>query len=45
MLSEVSGVSISRVSNIKNGGNTSFETLSKISHALGVNLWDLMEET
>ena len=44
-LSNESKVSKMTLSRINKGANTTFETLSKISHALGVNLWDLMEET
>ena len=45
ILSQKSGVSSSRVSNIKNGQNTTYETLSKLSRVLGVNVLDLCDLT
>lgn len=44
-LSNVSGVSITQVSNIRNGNNTTYETVSKIAKALNVSIADLIDET
>lgn len=44
-LSARSGVSITRVSNIKNGQNTTYETACKIANTLGVSVTDLIEES
>ena len=44
-LSNVSGVSITQVSNIRNGNNTTYETVSKIAKALSVSIADLIDET
>lgn len=41
-LSNTSGVSIARISNIRNGGDTTYESLSKIAKALGVHVIDLV---
>ena len=43
-LSDASGVSITRISNIKNGNNTTYETVSKIAKVLGVPVADLIED-
>ena len=43
-LAEASGISISRISNIKNGANTTFEMAEKISKVLDVNVWELISE-
>lgn len=42
-LSEVSGVSLPRISNIRNGHGTTYETISKLADALGVPVADLIE--
>lgn len=42
-LSEASGVSIARISFIKNGHNTTYETACKIANALDVSVNDLIE--
>lgn len=44
-LSDASGVSIARISNIRNGNNTTYETVSKIAKALCVSVSDLIDET
>lgn len=44
-LSDASGVSIARISNIRNGNNTTYETVSKIAKALNVSIADLIDET
>ena len=43
-LSDASGVSITRVSNIRNGNNTTYETVSKIARTLGVSVDDLVDD-
>lgn len=43
-LSEISGVSAGRISNIRNGNNTTYETVSKIAKALNVSVSDLIED-
>ena len=43
-LSEASNVSVARISNIKNGNNTTYETVSKIAKALRVPVQDLIED-
>lgn len=42
-LSDASGISITQVSNIRNGNNTTYETISKIANALNVSLENLVE--
>ena len=44
-LSDASEVSIARISNIRNGNNTTYETVSKIAKALCVSVSDLIDET
>ena len=44
-LSDTSGISITQVSNIRNGNNTTYETVSKIAKALNVSISDLIDET
>ena len=41
-LSAKSGVSITRISNIKNGQNTTYETVCKIADALNVDVMTLI---
>ena len=41
-LSAASGVSITRISNIINGRNTTYETACKIAKALNINVNSLM---
>lgn len=43
VLVEKSGISISRVSNIRNGANCTFETAEKIAKALDVDVMELIE--
>ncbi len=43
-LSEFSGVSIARISNIRNGNNTTYETASKIAKVLKISVQDLIED-
>lgn len=43
-LSKASGVSLSRVSLIKNGHNTTYETICKIASALGASANELIED-
>lgn len=43
-LSKASGVSVARISNIKNGNNTTYETVSKLARALKVSVTDLIED-
>lgn len=42
-LSDASGISITQISNIRNGRNTTYETLQKIADALDVNMQEIME--
>ena len=42
-LAEASGISISRVSNIKNGANTTYEMAEKISKVLNIPVLELIE--
>jgi DNA-binding Xre family transcriptional regulator len=42
-LSKATGISISRISNIKNGANTTFEMAQKISEVLDVPVMELIE--
>lgn len=42
-LSDASGVSIARISNIRNGRNTTYETISKIAKVFGVKPEALFE--
>lgn len=42
-LADASGVSITRVSNIRNGNNTTYETISKIAKVLNVPVDALVE--
>ena len=42
-LSKATGISISRISNIKNGANTTFEMAKKISNVLGIPVMELIE--
>ena len=41
-LSDASGVSVTRISNIKNGGNTTYESAKKIADALHVEVMTLI---
>lgn len=41
-LSKLSGVSPARISNIKNGANTTFETVSKLAKALNIPIQDFI---
>lgn len=41
-LSESSGVSITRISNIRNGNNTTYETAVKIAKALKIDVQELI---
>ena len=43
-LSDASGVSLARISGIRNGKNTTYETVNKIAKTLGVSFDDLVEE-
>lgn len=42
-LSELSGVSLARISNIRNGRNTTYETISKLATALNVSVETLVD--
>lgn len=42
-LSQATGISKSRISNIKNGANTTFEMATKISKVLGIPVMELIE--
>lgn len=42
-LSKRSGVSLARVSNVRNGNNTTFETAAKIAKALSVPVQELID--
>lgn len=42
-LSKATGISLSRISNIKNGANTTFEMVEKISKALCVPVMELID--
>jgi transcriptional regulator with XRE-family HTH domain len=44
-LSEISGVSLARISNIKNGDNTTYETACKIAKALNIPVLSLIDDT
>ena len=44
-LSNASGVSVTRISNIRNGNNTTYETLSKIASSLKVSVDDLVDSS
>ena len=43
-LSEVSGVSIGQISNIRRGRGTTYDTALKLSNALGVSVFTLINE-
>lgn len=43
-LSRASGVSLARISGIRNGRNTTYETVNKLAIALGVSFDDLVEK-
>lgn len=42
-LSKATGISLSRISNIKNGANTTFEMVKKISKVLDIPVLELIE--
>ena len=44
-LSRETGISVNQISNIRQGRGTTYETASKISKVLGLNVMDLIDET
>lgn len=42
-LADASGVSVTRVSNIRNGNNTTYETISKLANVLNVSVDTLID--